>query len=188
MRPMTVSTPARERTRRAIMDAAVRVLARDPSGSLGDVATEAGVGRTTVHRYFPERTDLINAIAVDTRDKLTAAQQRARLDEGSALDALERLCVELFDLAAQQMLLTLDDPVFAEASWEDGPCEGQIRRTIERGRDAGELDAELDPRWVENMIWSFAYVAWMSVNDDTGMSRHLTLRNCLRTLRKALAP
>ncbi|MFF2086923.1 TetR/AcrR family transcriptional regulator [Nocardia sp. NPDC058176] len=186
---MSVSTPAQERTRRTILDAAVRVLTRDLSASLADVAAEAGVGRTTVHRYFPERNDLIVAIATDTRDKLTAAQARARLDEGSTLEALERLCVELFELAGLQMMLALDNPVFTTWSgWEDNPTERELRAAIDRGREAGELDAELDTRWIENLIWSFAYIAWISVNDDSGMSRHLTLQNCLRTLRKALAP
>ena len=50
------------RTRRAILDAAVGALARDASASLAEVASAAGVGRTTVHRYFPERADLLRAL------------------------------------------------------------------------------------------------------------------------------
>jgi AcrR family transcriptional regulator len=63
----------RARTRRAILDAAVVLLAGDPTASLGDVAAAAGVGRTTVHRYFPERSDLLAAISTDVLDKVEAA-------------------------------------------------------------------------------------------------------------------
>ncbi|WP_159149695.1 TetR family transcriptional regulator, partial [Dietzia lutea] len=48
-------TGARARTRSAILDAAVEVLAEDRQASMADIATAAQVGRTTVHRYFPER-------------------------------------------------------------------------------------------------------------------------------------
>ena len=54
----------RTRTRQAILAAAVTVFARDPSAALGEVAAAAGVGRTTLHRYFAERSDLLAALAV----------------------------------------------------------------------------------------------------------------------------
>ena len=44
-----------DRTRRSLLDAAVFVLSKDSSASLSEVATTAGVGRTTLHRYFPTR-------------------------------------------------------------------------------------------------------------------------------------
>ncbi len=53
----------RERTRKAILDAAMTVLADNPSASLTDIAAAADVGRSTVHRYYPERTDLLRALA-----------------------------------------------------------------------------------------------------------------------------
>ena len=39
-----------DRTRRALLDAAVSVLTKDSSASLAEVASVAGVGRTTLHR------------------------------------------------------------------------------------------------------------------------------------------
>ncbi len=48
-----VSTPTRNRTERAILEAAVSVLARDRAATLPQIAQAAGVGRTTLHRYFP---------------------------------------------------------------------------------------------------------------------------------------
>ena len=57
-----IATGARGRTRKAILDAAIGVLATDPAASLGQIADAADVGRTTLHRYFPERADLLTAL------------------------------------------------------------------------------------------------------------------------------
>ncbi|MDQ3577436.1 MAG: TetR/AcrR family transcriptional regulator, partial [Actinomycetota bacterium] len=51
--PAEQTRGARARTRRAILDAAISVLSRNPAASLAEVAEAAQVGRTTVHRYFP---------------------------------------------------------------------------------------------------------------------------------------
>lgn len=53
---------AKERTRRAILDAAAAVLARNPAASIGEIAEAAETVRSTVHRHFPERADLISAL------------------------------------------------------------------------------------------------------------------------------
>jgi serine phosphatase RsbU (regulator of sigma subunit) len=49
------------RNRERIVKAAARVLAQSPSASLEDVATAAGVSRTTIYRHFPDRDSLIAA-------------------------------------------------------------------------------------------------------------------------------
>ena len=64
---------ARARTRQAILSAAIEVLGQNPSAALSDIAAAADVGRTTLHRYFPERSDLLRAVA---------AEGSARLDAG----------------------------------------------------------------------------------------------------------
>lgn len=50
------------RTRRAILDAAQDLLQVDPETSHADIATAAGVGRASVYRHFPERSDLVAAL------------------------------------------------------------------------------------------------------------------------------
>ena len=69
---MTVDseTGTRGRTRKAILDAAIRVLAADPSASLGQIADAADVGRTTLHRYFPDRAELLAAVMQEAGRRL----------------------------------------------------------------------------------------------------------------------
>lgn len=72
-----VESGTRVRTRRAILDAAVSALTRNPQAALADIALVANVGRSTVHRYFPERSDLLAAIGTDATEKIAAATVRA---------------------------------------------------------------------------------------------------------------
>jgi AcrR family transcriptional regulator len=175
----------RTRTRRAILDAAVHVLARDASASLGEVASEAGVGRTTVHRYFPERADLIAALVVYSHERIGEATVRAELEHGSAPDALARLCREYFELGE---LLTL---MFTGAigAMEDEPEQPHDRALVEliaRGHAEGTLDPELPVAWTLSMLWTMLYTAWSSMREH-GMPRHEVLDHALRCLHKAVA-
>lgn len=63
--------------RRRILDAARRRLVADGSASLAAVATDAGVSRATVYRYFPSRAALLDAIDLEpdpgARERILAA-------------------------------------------------------------------------------------------------------------------
>jgi AcrR family transcriptional regulator len=178
----------RARTRRAILDAAVATLTRNPAASLADVAAAAGVGRTTVHRYFPERADLLAALATDARAQALAASERARLDDGPAPVALRRLCEELFELGDMLMLLFTDPDVLSKPEWsEEGADDRALLRTVERGHAEGTIDPQLPAAWVQQTLWAFLFAAWHHVGAN-GVSRHEALSLCLRSLEKALVP
>ena len=89
---------ARSRTRNAILDAAMSVLADNPTASLGDIAAAAAVGRSTLHRYFAERTDLLHALARHVHDLGNAAIEHAEPDCGPAVEALRRVVECQLDL------------------------------------------------------------------------------------------
>jgi len=55
--------------RAALLDAARDLLSADPTGqppSLGDVARQAGLARSSVYSYFRSRDDLLDALLADT--------------------------------------------------------------------------------------------------------------------------
>jgi TetR/AcrR family transcriptional regulator, repressor for lfrA len=89
---------ARSRTRKAILDAAMTVLADNATASLADVATAAGVGRSTLHRYFAERTDLLHALALHVHAISNAAIEHAEPDCGPPIAALRRVVESQLDL------------------------------------------------------------------------------------------
>jgi AcrR family transcriptional regulator len=66
----------RARARRPILDVGVQVLSQQSGASLAEVADAAGVGRTTMHRFFPERADLLVGIGTDLLERIAVATER----------------------------------------------------------------------------------------------------------------
>jgi AcrR family transcriptional regulator len=181
-------TGARARTRRAILDAAIALLSADATASLADVAASAGVGRTTVHRYFPERSDLLAAIGTDLLDKVEVATERAGLDDGPAPKALERLCHEYFELG-DGLTLMFDTPqLMSWSGWEEEtPADVALLRAVRRGHAEGTIDPELSAEWLRDVLWSLLYSAWEQTR-SYNTPKHTALTLCIHTLRKAVAP
>ncbi|QCB92765.1 TetR/AcrR family transcriptional regulator [Cellulomonas shaoxiangyii] len=186
--PAAASSPgesgARARTRQAILDAAVRALAADPAASLGTVAELADVGRTTLHRYFPERADLLDAVARHAVTAIGAAHARARLDEGTALEALLRVAQEYLELG--DLLTILFTGLLPEEAWANDVTNADALVAVcARGRTDGTLDARMPDDWSLGMMWSALYLAWSTVRAGDA-DRHAVVGNLLLTLRKAL--
>ncbi|MGY0500725.1 TetR family transcriptional regulator [Nocardia sp. FBN12] len=79
------------RNRALILAAAQRALAeRGTTVSLAEVARRAGVGAGTVHRHFPTKTDLLEAVMQQRVDRLAAlaAEHLTDPDPGEAFFAL----------------------------------------------------------------------------------------------------
>lgn len=175
---------ARARTRQAIVDAAVRALAADPGAPLGRVADLADVGRTTLHRYFPERADLLEAVAQHAVRSIAAAHERARLDEGTALEALLRVAQEYLELG--DLLTVLFSGLVPEEAWADDVANADaLSRLCARGRADGSLDPRLPDDWSQGVLWSALYLSWSTVRAGDA-DRHTVVGNLLLTLRKAL--
>lgn len=183
----SVEVGVRNRTRRAILDAAIGVLSRRPGGSLAEVAEAAEVGRTTLHRYFPERGDLLAAVSADVQHRIAAAVDRARPAEGPARAALVRACRELFDLG-DVLSLVFGGALAERPEWQESSCaDDLLLDVVRRGHGDGSVDAALTPEWVINLLWSILYAADAHARDH-GSSRHEALDLATRSLAGALGP
>ncbi|MEU3626011.1 TetR family transcriptional regulator [Amycolatopsis coloradensis] len=182
---VVTETGVRARTRRAILDAAIEKLTKQPSATLADIAAAADVGRTTVHRYFPERSDLIDAISLDALDKISRSTERARIDDGPVPVALARLCQEYFEHAdVFQLLFTMPD-LMTRPEWkEESEDDRVLLGLIERGHREGSVDPAMTKEWVQQLLWSLLYTAWEMVREKTPKHEALTL--CIRSLEKVI--
>ncbi|MGW4892317.1 TetR/AcrR family transcriptional regulator [Kitasatospora sp. NPDC004240] len=79
-----------ERSVRAILAAAERVLAENPAASMEQIAEAAGLTRTTVHRRFANRQALIDALAAEGAAKLAQAIEDGHPETAPPLVALHR--------------------------------------------------------------------------------------------------
>src|SRR4051812_47182057 len=113
---MSVSSDggARSRTRKAILDAAMSVLATNPVASLADIATAADVGRSTLHRYFAERSDLLRALALHVHELSNAAIAHAEPDCGPPVEALRRVVECQLDLGPIAAFVYNDSSILAD--------------------------------------------------------------------------
>ncbi|HWS38967.1 MAG TPA: TetR/AcrR family transcriptional regulator [Actinoplanes sp.] len=177
-------TNVRNRTRQAILDAAIEVLSRNPSAPLGEVATAADVGRTTLHRYFPERTDLVAALKEEAKLRLDEARLRARIGDDTGAAAIRRLCQEYFDLGDVLSLLFHEQIAFDDEGAGDDDAFATV---VQRGYDDGSIDPELPVTWVQNIIWSQLYAGWSYIG-EAHVSRHEALRLILRSVEGAVTP
>lgn len=181
-------TGVQARTRRAILDAAVHTLSVNFTAPLAEVAAAAGVGRTTLHRYFPERGDLLEAITTDTLERTAAATERARLDDGPALAALERFCQEQFELGDTLMLLFNEPRLMTGPAWEEETeSDRAALAVIARGQADGTIDPAMPPAWIQQLIWSLLYTAWWHARTNEA-PKHEALSLCLRTVRRVVTP
>ncbi|MFE1856985.1 TetR/AcrR family transcriptional regulator, partial [Streptomyces sp. NPDC059489] len=81
-----------------ILDAAEAVLALEPNASLERIADAAGLGRATVHRRFPSRTALLDALAERLTQRYLLGLAEARVKTAPPLIALYRLTQIVFSL------------------------------------------------------------------------------------------
>ena len=167
---MTPQLDARaRRSQRALLKAGLELLNTNPEATLSDIATHAGVGRTTLYRQYETREKLITAIAIDcleTIDEVTAPIEK---QAKSALDAI-RLLFELAMPLTQefQFLMNLDQLV------EDNPeiieinekQKKEMIEVIEYGKKKGEINKSLPTTWVINLIEGLFYIGWLQQKQE----------------------
>ncbi|WP_433159485.1 TetR/AcrR family transcriptional regulator [Kribbella sp. CA-247076] len=164
---------SRSRTRRAILDAAVEMFSKRRTASLGDIAAEAQVARSTLHRYFPDRESLVRALAADVLVLVEQTVQEAQLDQGPAREALQRLMAGWFDLGPRLFFL-FNEPSFTTtypqaAQWVQDfftrldEVGKPIEELIARGHADGVFAQSLPPAWISRLVWWMVYIGWEAV-------------------------
>lgn len=180
-------TRTRARTRRTILQAAVEVLGVDRTAPLSEVARAAGVSRSTLQRYFPERVDLVRALDQHVWELVDEAAERARPTEGPAIDALERLVAELFELRAPVMLVASDAESEEECDEDEQESSSDLAMydLVERGHEDGTVDPRITPLWFKHLLWATLYTGW-GYGASAGVSSYEALRLTVHSFLKAV--
>lgn len=144
--------PRSQTARGAVLEAALRLCQRDGYQQLTikGIADEAGVGRQTVYRWWPAKTDVLLEALVDLRTRESA---RLSPDSGDPLRDVRELLDFTFALArgvTGEALVGLmadaqRDPGLSQRLQEQvlGPRRRALREILERGVRDGRLDPEV---------------------------------------------
>ena len=151
-------------TRDAIIEAAFQIYNENAGASLGDIADRAGVGRATLHRYFPGREQLMAALAMIALKELDAAVEAAIQDAANHEDAFRLSIHAIVPLANRQWFLAQEaldgDPEVAEAY---AASLAALREDIDAAKKEGLFAADIPTPWIEEAIENLTYAAWSMV-------------------------
>jgi AcrR family transcriptional regulator len=178
---------ARARTRQAILNAAIEVLARNQGASLGEIAIAADVGRTTLHRYFADRETLIYEATLDSIRVLTEAVDEAATEDGPALDAMRRFITAGVSIGERLVFIFGDPAVLRDIPPAQSPNEEVVINLITRGQHEGVFDPDLDPTW----IWHALYALILRGCEQAiagALPRHTVAPLIIRTFERGVSP
>jgi AcrR family transcriptional regulator len=188
-----VESGSRSRTRRAILDAAVRVFAQRRAASLADVAAEANVARSTLHRYFPDRAELVQALADDLLDVFERVIAEAETDKGPAREALQRLIGGYLELG-QRIYFLFSEPSFNQPAPDsevakffeklDLVCK-PVEVLIVRGQHEGVIATNMTVDWIMRMLLWMVFIGWDAV-EDKALSRLQAQATVLQTIESGI--
>lgn len=178
------STRLRDRMRATLLLAAIDVVSDNPSATMGDVATAAGVARSTLHRYFPDRASLMDGIERHVEAQYEEAIEQAHTHEGTGLAAYTRIVDELLerlDSLGWWMRAACEDDV------DDFDCEADrgILAVVQRGQQDHTLDPRFTPAWMVTMTWSLLSSAHQDMRH--GHQPRRAIRDMCRTALLKLA-
>jgi AcrR family transcriptional regulator len=153
--------------RSSMLRAAAALLAVDSGASLAQIAAAAGVGRTTVHRVFPTRADLLTALALESVGHLQAALVESRLDDGPATDVLARIVEHVLPLAAELRFLDAGPevwklPELLDAWWS---VTASLDAVVERGQREGDIRADMPAELVVEAFTGMLSGVWQGIRD-----------------------
>jgi AcrR family transcriptional regulator len=131
-------------------------LAVNRTATLPEIATEAGVGRTTVHRYFADRETLIYEATLDSIRVLTEAVDEAATEDGPALDAMRRFITAAVSIGERLVFLFGDPAGLRDIPPAQSPNEAlviNLINLIRRGQHEGVFDPDLNPTWIQHALY-----------------------------------
>ena len=138
------------RNREAIMEAAKRRLADEPSASMAEIALAAGVGRVTLYGHFSSREELVDAVL--ERIIAQADAQLAGLDlTGDARAAMRRLVSSSWQIVAesQDLLAAAEETLGSDRirAHHHRPMR-RVAALIKRGQAEGSFRSDQPISWL----------------------------------------
>ncbi|MFF5520474.1 TetR/AcrR family transcriptional regulator [Streptomyces coeruleorubidus] len=147
-----------------VLRSAAALLTHKATATMDEVAKAAGISRATLHRHFAGRDALVRALESLGISECEAALDAARLDEGTASEAVRRLVEAIEPVAGLLGFLYTENQLFEgeeqNAGWT--LIDDRISALFRRGQLSGEFRIDLTPVWLTEALYGLlASGAWM---------------------------
>ena len=157
--PASLGRPRSEPARRAVLDAALRLVARDgyQAVTIKGIAEEAGVGRQTLYRWWTGKGAILLEAIVELGWRI--AQPEPTADPVHDLRQVLRGSFGLSPIAGPiisgLMADATHDPEFLARLQRDllARRRALVRETLERAQRSGQVGTGTDIALVTDMIW-----------------------------------
>lgn len=157
----TAAGPVLRRAARPLLDIAATVLVSDPAASLAEVAEAAGIGRTTLHKHYATREDLVRAVGHRAIDLWEQAVSAVSGEDGGLRDLVAAMIPNGPQLAYlwRTPAFDHDDEIRAREAAVEDRCLAVLRQAQERGI----LSAAAADWWLLKTLYALIYTAAESV-------------------------
>ncbi|RKT03739.1 TetR family transcriptional regulator [Streptomyces sp. 3211.6] len=146
---------------------AAALLSRKSTATMDEVARAAGIGRATLHRHFAGRDALVRALEEFGIRRFEIAFDRARLDEGTAVEALHRLVAETETDAQLLAFLVTENQLFEGDQVNEGwaRLDARVSALFRRGQQEGHIRIDLSPAWLTEALYGLIGTCAWAVMD-----------------------
>ncbi|MCP3757684.1 TetR/AcrR family transcriptional regulator [Streptomyces sp. TBY4] len=150
-----------------VLRTAAALLSRKSTATMDEVAKAAGIGRATLHRHFAGRDALVRALEELGIREFEVAFDNARLDEGTAIDALRRLIAEAEPNAELLAFLVTENQLFEGDQVNEGwaRLDARVGDLFRRGQHEGDIRIDLSPAWLTEALYSLIGACAWAVMD-----------------------
>jgi AcrR family transcriptional regulator len=175
------------RTRAAILTATASVLAANRTATLPEIASAAGVGRTTLHRYFADRETLIYEATLDSIRVFVRTAGEAATEQGPALEAVRRFITAAVSVGDRLAFLFGDPAVLRTIPPAEHPNEELLISLIKRGQQEGVFDPDLNTTWIRHALYGLLLQGCEQASSGA-LPRHTVAPLIIRTFERGICP
>jgi AcrR family transcriptional regulator len=183
---VTERTVAQEEKRQLLLGAAVRVFAEKGyhAARVGDIAEEAGVAYGLLYHYFRSKDEVLETIFRTTWSNMLGTVESIAETGGPAGEQVRRVTEVILrtwrrdpDLVRVLVREVTRSPQLQRQVDEIAAALRSLQGIIERGQEAGEFRADIDPR-LASVVWYGAleeiltgWVLGRLADDDEGIEQ-----------------
>lgn len=151
---------------------------------MAQLAEHAQMARSTVHRHFPERGNLVEALRQRADHAVIAAYTQVGNDVARV--GLLRLAQAFFEHADLLIAAYISLPQADKAAALNA-TDPAMTMLVERGHADGSIDSALHPVWIEQALWGLLYASWKTAANGS-LGRFDAQAVLLNAIDKLLAP